>query len=294
MELPTSCAMIPTFGFRPGKKSTMGTFTELKDSWQSLGSDDPLWAILNDPRAKGGKWSIDEFMQTGRIEIDRVFTWLQNRGPQKIRNGRALDFGCGAGRLTQALGKRFARCTGVDIAPSMVEAARRLDVSSNCDFVVNGRPDLSVFPSGSFDFIYSSIVLQHIPHPYAVNYISEFCRLLAPGGWVTFQIPIHKYVPLGSRMAELKHQITAKIALRTRLRRLLGQPVPPPPSARIEMHVVPKPIVDQRLEAGGVRLIASAFTNSCDPSFNGDLEVSDQPRYYAYYLSCLFAGYKSS
>jgi 2-polyprenyl-3-methyl-5-hydroxy-6-metoxy-1,4-benzoquinol methylase len=92
----------------------MGTFKELKDNWQSLGGDDPLWAILSDPRAKGGRWSVDEFLATGQVEVDRVFTWLENHGLSSVKSGRALDFGCGAGRLTQALAKRFERCTGVD------------------------------------------------------------------------------------------------------------------------------------------------------------------------------------
>ena len=270
----------------------MSTFSELKNSWQSLGVDDPLWAILNDPKAKGGRWSVEEFLQTGEIEVDRVFAWLETRGPKKIRYGRALDFGCGAGRLTQALAKRFDRCSGVDIAQSMVEAAQKLDPPGNCEFIVNERPDLSLFADGSFDFIYSSIVLQHIPPPYAVNYISEFCRLLAPGGLAAFQIPIRKHVPLGPRLTELKHWLAAKVALRTRLRRLRGEPVPPTQKARIEMHTVPKTVVRHRLTAGGVALVASAFTNSCDLSFNGNLEISDQPRYYAYYLSGFFAGQK--
>jgi SAM-dependent methyltransferase len=270
----------------------MGTFTELKDSWQSLGSDDPLWAILNDPRAKGGRWSVDEFLRTGEVEVARLFDWLESRGLDKIKCGRALDFGCGAGRLTQALAKRFDRCTGLDIAKSMVEAARRLNPPANCEFVVNERPDLSVFTDGSFDFIYSSIVLQHIPHPYAENYITEFCRLLASGGVVAFQIPIHKHVPVGRRLTELKHWVAARIALRTRLRRLVGQPVPLPEKARIEMHIVSKKIVERQLRSGGVTLLGSAFTNSCDLSFNGNLEISEHARYHAYFLSGLFVGQK--
>ena len=87
----------------------MTTFGKLRESWQSLGSDDPLWATLSDPRTKGGKWPVDVFLRTGQTEIDRVFTWLGEQGLKDINYGRALDFGCGAGRLTQALAKRFDR-----------------------------------------------------------------------------------------------------------------------------------------------------------------------------------------
>ena len=70
MELLTSCGIIATVVLVPAKKRTMGTFTELKNSCQSLGSDDPLRAILNDPWAKGGKWSVNEFLRTGQIEVN--------------------------------------------------------------------------------------------------------------------------------------------------------------------------------------------------------------------------------
>jgi SAM-dependent methyltransferase len=269
----------------------MTTFGELRESWQSLGSDDPLWAILSDPRAKGGKWSVEEFLHTGQTEIDRVFGWLDQQGVKGLKLDRALDFGCGAGRLTQALAKRFDRCVGVDVAASMLEAARKLAPPDNCEFVLNDQTDLKLFPDKSFDFVYSSIVLQHIPHPFAVSYIAEFCRLLKPGGALVFQIAVDKQVPFSHRLTELKQRIASRVALRTRIRRLLGHPVPRP-GARIEMHLVAPTTVEQTLRDGGLSLVATGFTNSCDSAFNGNLEISDERRYYEYYLSELFVGRK--
>jgi SAM-dependent methyltransferase len=267
----------------------MTTFGKLRENWQSLGSDDPLWAILSDPRAKGGKWSVDEFLRTGQREINRVFGWLDQQGLKVNNHDRALDFGCGAGRLTQALAKRFDRCTGVDVAASMLEAARKLDPPQNCEFVLNERSDLSVFPDQSFDFIYSSIVLQHIPHPYAIGYIAEFCRLLAPHGVMVFQIPVEKRT--AHPLVELRARIAAKVAIRSRLRRLLGRQGARP-EARIDMHIVPMDVIAKRLRDGGVTLLASAFTNSCDSSFNGDLQIMNEPQYFESFLSGLFAGRK--
>ena len=269
----------------------MDTLTKLRENWQALGADDPLWAILSDPRAKGGRWSVDEFLRTGQMEIDLVFRWLEEQGLTAINYGRALDFGCGAGRLTQALAKCFDRCTGVDVAASMLEAARKLGPPQNCEFVLNERSDLNVFPDQSFDFIYSSIVLQHIPHPFAIGYIAEFCRLLAPNGLLVFQVAVDKQVPPGHWLIDLKQRIAARVALRTRVRRLLGHPVPRP-AARIEMHMLPAARVEQQLKHGAVQLVATGYTNSCDTAFNGNLQVSKEPRYYGYLLSELFAGVK--
>ena len=59
-------------------------------------------------------------------------------------------------------------------------------------FVVNAADDLSVFDDASFDFVYSVIVLQHVPDRGAIeSYIAEFCRVLRPGGLAIFQLPSH-------------------------------------------------------------------------------------------------------
>ena len=103
---------------------------------------------------------------------------------------RALDFGCGVGRVTRALAVYFKEVRGVDISETMVKLAQQYNQRfNNCSFYHNARTDLSLFPSKSFSFVYSSIVLQHIPPAYSKNYIREFIRILADGGLAVFQVP---------------------------------------------------------------------------------------------------------
>jgi SAM-dependent methyltransferase len=109
-----------------------------------------------------------------------------------VRPGRALDFGCGVGRLTQALAGKFSECDGVDIAPSMIARANELNRFGNrCRYHVNDRNDLALFGDDVFDLIYSDIVLQHIPPEFGAAYIRDFTGVLAPGGVLVFQIPSH-------------------------------------------------------------------------------------------------------
>jgi SAM-dependent methyltransferase len=162
---------------------------ELQRNWDELGKTDPLWAILTSPDRKGGKWDPAEFFESGRHEIAHTMRLAQTLG-LPARRETALDFGCGVGRLTQALCAWFERCCGVDIAPSMLELARRYNRHGDkCDYRLNAYGDLRIFPDGSFDLVHSNIVLQHMEPQYSLAYISEFARVLRPNGLLVFQIP---------------------------------------------------------------------------------------------------------
>ena len=161
----------------------------LKRNWDEFGAIDPLWAILTDPVKKGNRWNPDEFFKTGQDEIDQVMRYVEVLGVN-LKRGKALDFGCGVGRLTQALVAHFDQAYGVDIAPSMIKLANQFNrFGERCKYIINKDPDLSVFEDNSFDFIYSNIVLQHMKQKYSKKYIVEFLRILSPQGLLIFQQP---------------------------------------------------------------------------------------------------------
>ncbi|MGH9365264.1 MAG: methyltransferase domain-containing protein [Thermoanaerobaculia bacterium] len=162
---------------------------ELQKNWEEFARIDPLWAVLTDPSKKNNRWDPQEFFATGEDEIACLMDHVATL-PLSLRRGRALDFGCGIGRLTLALCRHFEQCAGVDIAPSMIELAREYNrFGDRCQYYVNAAADLRLFEDGRFDFIYSNIVLQHIPPKYSVRYIRDFVRVLTPGGMAVFQVP---------------------------------------------------------------------------------------------------------
>ncbi len=168
---------------------------ELARSWDALGESDPLWAILALPGTRAGRWDIHEFFRTGETEIDEVLGYVEGLG-WPLRRGRALDFGCGVGRLAQALCRHFDEVDGVDVAPSMIRAAEKLNhYGECCRYHLNHSDDLALFPDDAFDFVYSTYVLQHIPPLFARRYVEEFVRLLASGGLALFQIPTARRAP---------------------------------------------------------------------------------------------------
>ena len=160
---------------------------EIHKNWTKLGEEDPMWVVLTDPDKKGNRWDEEEFFETGREQVNRALHDLEQSG-FRIRFGRALDFGCGIGRLSQALAAHFASVDAVDVSSSMIEKARALNKHADrVHYHLNVSSDLSAFPTASFDFIYSVICLQHIPTEYQARYISEFIRVLKPGGVAYFQ-----------------------------------------------------------------------------------------------------------
>jgi SAM-dependent methyltransferase len=173
---------------------------DLRDTWNELGHRDAMWAVLTGPLEGRRVWDREAFFRTGVEEVGAVLARAAALGAPP-RTGRALDFGCGIGRLSQALAGHFQQVDGVDIARSMLEQAREQNrAGDRVRYHLNEDDSLALFPDASFDFIYSSITLQHMEPRYSRRFLMEFFRVAAPGGVVVFQIPSEP-VPAPPRQA---------------------------------------------------------------------------------------------
>ena len=164
--------------------------------WEAHGKTDPRWAVLSDNDKRGGLWDDASFYATGRTLIAETLGLVRSAGAFPVRQARALDFGCGVGRLSTALAEHFGHVDGVDIAPSMIaEAVAGNRAPDRIAYHVNVRDDLALFPADSFDLVHSFITLQHIPTPLVRAYVREFVRVAAPGGTIVFQAPHRTHHP---------------------------------------------------------------------------------------------------
>ena len=222
--------------------------------WEALAKTDPLWAILSQDSARDNRWEIDGFFATGESEIAEVMEYVASLGSGSDRRS-ALDFGCGVGRLTRALAERFDEVWGIDIAPSMIELARRYDRHPDrSHFAVNTRSDLQMFGNDRFGFLYSSIVLQHVEPRYQMRYLSEFIRVLTPGGVAVFQLPSEPIVPAGggTKAAMRSAAPPALLAGYRKLRLELTQMGQGP---RMEMWGTPRAKVERHLIGLGATIL---------------------------------------
>jgi ubiquinone/menaquinone biosynthesis C-methylase UbiE len=80
---------------------------------------------------------------------------------EHVKGRVALDFGCGAGRSTRFLRSLGFETTGIDVAGSMIELARKADPDGTYRLVKDG--DFSELPPSGFDLVLSAFAFDNIP-----------------------------------------------------------------------------------------------------------------------------------
>jgi SAM-dependent methyltransferase len=157
--------------------------------WDDLAAIDPLWAVLSDPARKGGRWDVPEFLATGEREVSAALRRADELGVPRAFE-RALDVGCGVGRITRALAGRFDECLGVDVSETMVRHAARINTDrGNCSFRRLGAADVGELGPDSFDLVWCGLVLQHVRADDAERAVSSMVSLVRPGGVAVIQVP---------------------------------------------------------------------------------------------------------
>jgi SAM-dependent methyltransferase len=105
---------------------------------------------------------------------------------------RALDVGCGEGRLTRALSARGYDVCGVDIAAQLIEVAQARDPGG--DYRVADAERLP-FDEGAFDLVVAFNVLMSVERP--AHAVAEAARVLVHGGRLCASI-VHPLASAGT------------------------------------------------------------------------------------------------
>ncbi len=148
-----------------------------------------MWAVLSAKDKDMRRWNRDDFYQTG-LEFVQSELELYESLNLPTHFERTLDFGSGLGRLSYAWADASDKVVGVDISKNMLRAAREAARRDNCEFVHNSKSHLKQFEDGSFDHVFTDIVLQHIPDRKIIKrYLFEFVRITKKNGIIRFQLP---------------------------------------------------------------------------------------------------------
>ncbi len=155
-------------------------------AWEKLGRIDPYFSVLAHPRFRAAATDEErrrEFFLSGEEHLDRLFAIIRENLDPNFAPGRALDFGCGVGRVTIPLAKRVAQVVALDVSDSMLK-----ETSKNCEEA--GLRNVTILKSndslgnlsGEFDFLHSFIVFQHIPSRRGEVILGAMLRRLAENG----------------------------------------------------------------------------------------------------------------
>lgn len=169
-------------------------FAHIQSKWTKLGQERPHWSVLSSDNYAGAVTpELDEqFFRTGVQERAVVEAILARANRSMGERMRAVEYGCGIGRLSLQFAAMFDAVTAIDISPSHLELARRKAAErglTNLRFVLADVAEFGM--SGPFDFWYSRIVLQHNPPPLMAAILRRALSLLSPGGAAVFQIPTY-------------------------------------------------------------------------------------------------------
>ena len=154
---------------------------QMREEWNERAREDAHYFVAFGRRDQDD----EEFFSTGSGLVGELVKELK-RLPSGTPSGklRALEIGCGPGRLLRPMSRYFSEIHGIDVSDEMVALARqKLAGIPNAFPHHAGGSDLAQFPDQHFGFVYSYAVFQHIPSAEVVfSYLRETLRVLVPGG----------------------------------------------------------------------------------------------------------------
>lgn len=184
-----------------GPEARERLFRRVQETWHALGEEQPHWSVVTAEEFRPGRIgeSLESFYASGEANVATLMRTLARNGIDASRLRRCMDFGCGVGRLTVALAKRFPEVVAVDVSASHLAVAReslsRFGIANASLHRLEAIADVAGLPA--VDLVYSVIVLQHNPPPVMHALFEGLLARVAPGGAAVIQVPT--YLPVGYR-----------------------------------------------------------------------------------------------
>lgn len=171
--------------------------SKAKDIWEDYGVNDAYFAVSTFDKFRSS--NIDdkaraEFFDSGHIHVDEIWGELERSFDTQVHSKRAVDYGCGVGRILLPMAGRCEQATGVDISSAMLDETRRNADAMGVDGVrLQTVDEFCAADDDTYDLVHSYIVLQHINPAIGYRIIRTLLERLEPGGFgmlhVTFTDP---------------------------------------------------------------------------------------------------------
>lgn len=152
------------------------------------------WYADNAPQVAAGYQQVSCDTPLYRSMAEFAFA---GRTPQTADALRLLDIGCGSGRDLAWWQAQGAQVQGLDACKEMLDEAERLYPRLSGKLYVDSLPQLANSADHSYDVLFCSAVLMHLPLQALDSAAQSFKRLLKPGGKLIISIPLQ-----GPQLAE--------------------------------------------------------------------------------------------
>jgi 2-polyprenyl-3-methyl-5-hydroxy-6-metoxy-1,4-benzoquinol methylase len=166
----------------------------IKSAWTRLGKAKPHFSVLTDQKylPENLPAEIETFWKSGEDEASLAQRILERHGFKRFENKTCVEYGCGVGRVTMGLAKRFARVHAYDISSNHLDIAKERAEEVGAANIVFRQCSANLLGKlQPCDFFYSMIVFQHNPPPVIAALIRQALKALKPGGIAIFQVPVY-------------------------------------------------------------------------------------------------------
>jgi len=161
--------------------------------WNRAGESAPHWSVLTEERflPQNIAANLEAFYASGAWDAQVLDATLARIGRRAEQFHHCVDYGCGVGRVTLQMARRFPQVTGLDIsAPHLHLAGETFRRAGFERVTLTQVMPGHLMPVETCDLWYSRIVLQHCPPPVTMNILRHAFRALNTGGVATFQLPV--------------------------------------------------------------------------------------------------------
>jgi 2-polyprenyl-3-methyl-5-hydroxy-6-metoxy-1,4-benzoquinol methylase len=139
--------------------------------------------------------------ERGKEQVAVLVSEVEARTGASVAGRRALDFGCGSGRLALPLAERCEHVHGLDVEAGVLRLAESNAREHNVSNVSWGEAHELASLTGQYDFVFSMNVLQHIPSREGEKTFVTLVRGLQPGGIGIIQVLLRPQLEV-SRLLE--------------------------------------------------------------------------------------------
>lgn len=174
--------------------------------WEEWGKSNPYFSVISDQKYLGKQITTvakQEFFASGKAHAKELFKAINGLVGNSFKPKTSLDFGCGVGRITQALADHCDSVVGIDVSPSMLKEAEANLPSKLKPRVIFNNSDDELASSKNYNLVHSYIVLQHIPKSDGYKITHRLLEKTSPGGVAALHYTFATHVSRSERSLQL-------------------------------------------------------------------------------------------